>query len=211
MFSSLTSMEFFQRPLFLLGMPDASDLVNALIVIIIVFAVYGLVKASQRSLKVVHGHWHHMFETVPFAPTDFYTTLETGIKEKEIPGISFSQITHSEHWWFLSADRLYLRIKFREYKIDICAAPFAKESFFVSWWLGESGFRLWDYLVSIPVIGRLFTRRQKTLFELDTEIMFKELISRCVKETIEGLVETKGLRQLNAIDWREKGPELKYQ
>lgn len=195
----------FSSPVLLLSL-SSTDFFWFIIVCIFSGFTYGVMKASARSIKVVHGHWHHMFETIPFTSSEFYTALEKEINEKGIEGITFLTVTHSEGG-LLSANRQYLRVRFREYMMDICAAPFAKEAFFVSWWLGEAGFQLREVLISLPVIGKLFTKREKTFYEQDTEIMFKEITARCIKKTIEGLVEVKGVRQLETIDWREKNPK----
>lgn len=206
MTSMQTLLEFFQ-PIFLLSNSDVSAITNGALLLLLIFFVYGLIKASGRSIKVVHSHWHHRFETRPFEPVEFYDTLKKQIAENGIEGLSFSSITHSERG-LLSANRIYLRVTFRGYMMDICAAPFAKEGFFVSWWLGDAGFTFRDYLSSIPVIGRLFTRREKTFYELDTEIMFKETVAGCVKASIEGLTEAKGVRLSDITDWN--GTAIKF-
>lgn len=196
-------LEFFQ-PVFLFDIFDLfddTDSIGVLVGIIVILIIYGLIKANARSMKVVHSHWHHMFDSRPFTPEEFYQALEQEIMEREIDKAGLSRITHSEGGIVISASRTYLRVRFREYKIDICAAPFAKEAFFVSWWLGGEGLTFCDVLISIPFIGRLFSRREKTFYELDTEIMFKEMIAGCVKQTIEGLTQTKGLRMPEGIDW----------
>lgn len=199
--------ELFQQYLSLLDIFASSDITSTIIVIIIVFAVIALIQASSRSIKDVHSHWHHMFETIPFSPGEFYEMLERDISEKGIAGISFSKIKHSEGG-IISANRIYLRVKYKEYMMDICAAPFAKQEFFVSWWLGGDGFTLRDFLMNIPIIGGLFKRREKTFYEQDTEIMFKETVALCVKNTITSLVEVKGSRQIDIYDW--KGSNLQF-
>jgi hypothetical protein len=197
--------ELFQTT-FLLSMPDGDEITTALTLIVVGLIAYGAIKASKRSIRVVHSHWHHMFDSRPFLSKEFYEYLKNQISEKGIEGISFKGVTHSERG-ILSAQRVYLRINYREYMIDICAAPFAKDAFFVSWWLGDAGITFRDFLISIPVIGRLFNRREKTFYEQDTEIMFKEIVSGCVKDTIEKLTEEKGQR-INIADW--KGSDIKF-
>ena len=206
MISTQTLLDFLQ-PVFLIDMPDFSSILTVLGFLLFVLIVYGIIKASSRSIKVVHSHWHHMFDTRPFEPMEFYDILKKHIDENGIEGLSFSSVTHSERG-LLSAKRVYLRVTFREYMMDICAAPFAKEAFFVSWWLGDAGITLRDFLISIPVIGRLFSRREKTFYEHDTAIMFKETIARCVKDSIEGLTETKGIRLPDTMDWN--GTAIKF-
>jgi hypothetical protein len=206
MMISIYSLDFFQS-IFLIDLPDENKLTGIFIGLFFVFLIYALIKASSRSIKVVHSHWHHMFDTRPFTPLEFYESFKKKIDEKEIENISFASVTHSERG-MLSAKRIYLRVTYREYMMDICAAPFAKQDFFVSWWLGDAGFTFRDLLISIPVIGKLVSRREKTFYELDTEIMFKETVAKCVKETIEGLTETKGTRLTDMSDW--KGTAMQF-
>lgn len=207
MTSTQTLLGFLQ-PVFLLSHSDEELIKNILILLIVFFIIYGIIKANSRSIKVVHSHWHHMFETRSFTPEEFYEALQEDIAEKEVEKLLISRITHSEGGLVLSANRTYLRVKFREYIMDICAAPFAKEAFFVSWWLGDAGITFRDFLMCIPVIGRLFSRREKTFYEQDTAIMFKEMVASCVKDTIEQLTETKGVRLTDITDW--KGTAIQF-
>ncbi len=190
-----------QWPL-LLGFGGSFDLLDFLILFVVACGIYVLIRFPLRSIKEVDSHWHQMFDTRPFSPSEFYQTLEKRIVEKGIEGLAFSTITHSEGG-LLSGNRQYLRVTFKEYMMDICAAPFAKEAFFVSWWLGCTGDKLRKLLATIPGIGRFFNRREKTFYEQDTETMFKEIIADCVKESIEQLINEKGQRQIAIRDWRE--------
>lgn len=199
------------QPVFLFdefGSSDYSLIKNILILLLIIFIVYALIKVNSRSIKVVHSHWHQLFETRTFTPEEFYEALQSRIAEKEIEKLVITRVLHSEGGMVLSANRTYLRVKFREFMMDICAAPFAREEFFVSWWLGDAGFTFRDFLISIPVIGRLFTKREKTFYELDTEIMFKETVAKTVKETIEQFSEIKGVRLPDLSGW--KGTALQF-
>lgn len=199
MTSTTTLLEFFQ-PVFLLSNSDESAITNGALLLLVGFLVYGLIKATRRSIKVVHSHWHHLFDNRPFEPGEFYDSLKQALMEQGMEDVLFSTVTHAQGG-LVSTRRDYLRVQFRQYMVDISAAPFAKEAFFVSWWLGDAGFTLRDYLSSIPVIGRLFSRREKTFYELDTEIMFKETVAGCVRNTIEGLTQTKGVRMPDIRDW----------
>jgi hypothetical protein len=205
---SIQTLFGFVQSIFLFSNSEEELIKNILILLFIVLVVYGIIKANSRSIKVVHSHWHHMFETRSFTPEEFYEALQKDIAEKEVEKLLISRITHSEGGLVLSANRTYLRVKFREYMMDICAAPFAKEAFFVSWWLGDAGISFRDFLISIPVIGRLFNRREKTFYEQDTAIMFKEMVARSVKDTIEQLTETKGIRLTDMDDW--KGTAIQF-
>ena len=207
MSSIFSLLELFQ-PVFLLRISDEELLEGGILIFFFLLFVYALHKVSSRKIKVVHSHWHSMFETRSFTPEEFYTALQNDITKEGIEGLSISRTTYTEKAAWLSANRIYLRVKFRECMMDICAAPFAKEAFFVSWWLGDEGFNFRDVLISVPVAGRLFTRREKTFYEMDTETMFKETVAKCVKETIDQLTATKGMRLPDMHDW--KGTALQF-
>ncbi len=150
----------------------------------------------MAALSVILSHWYYNFEDLQLSSNDFYTSLETLLKERTYPGVSAKRVTHSEGGMF-SAGREYLQITRGDYVFDICAAPFGK-SFFISWWLGEKGSFLADLLARIPFIGAFLARKalQKTYFQIDTENMFREAISQALLSIIDAILEKKGLRVL---------------
>ncbi|MBL7722921.1 MAG: hypothetical protein JNK27_02180 [Chitinophagaceae bacterium] len=172
------------------------------LILIGVLALIIIAALRQKSpIKKVLSHWHHRFTSTPFSPQEFYDKVEANLKAKELDKLSVYRLTYSEGG-FLSPQRIYLRIQYKELIYDVCAAPYAKE-FFVSWWLGEADNPTYNFLIAIPFIGKLFEKRAKTFFEMDTEVMFKEAVTLCVKETINQLTETKGARKLTEDDWKE--------
>lgn len=170
------------------------------IIAVIILGLYSLIRGSMM-LKNVLSHWHHRFDEIPFSPQDFYTGVKDALKAKEMNHVSLYTVVYREGG-LLSPNREYLRVHYKNFLYDICAAPFAK-GFFVSWWLGETGNAFRDFFLNLPVVGKFFERRKKTFFELDTEVMFKEMVTSCVKETIEQLTKNKGIRQLSESDWKE--------
>lgn len=174
------------------------SIASYLILILVVLLIIAVFR-SKKPLQEVLSHWHHLFETVPFSSQEFYAAVEGEVKSKDVAGITFSRVNYAQGGMF-SASREYLRITFNEYAYDICAAPFGK-GYFVSWWMGELTNPDVTILSNIPFIGRYFKKRPKTFFELDTETMFKETISLCVKEVVEKLTSAKGIRQLTEAQW----------
>jgi hypothetical protein len=188
--------------IFLFSLPYEDEIGAAFGILTLLILIYMVIRIIRNmNIKNVHSHWHHMFDTRPITPLEFYQSLKKAINDKGIDKVYFESITHTEYGLF-SANREYLRVTYREYKVDICAAPFGKEAFFVSWWLGDAGTPIRDILVTIPWIGKLFLPREKTFFEQDTEIMFKEITATCVKETIEQMTSEKGTRITDNIDWK---------
>lgn len=147
---------------------------------------------------IIHSHWHRLFDT-PFQAMDFYQRVNQLLAEKGIKHVEVSNITYSQGG-LLSPNRQYLRIKYHDYVFDICAAPFGTQ-YFVSWWLGELGNPIRDFFINLPIIGKLFSRRKKTFYELDTEIMFKETVSYCVREIVDENRQSQGLRALADSEW----------
>lgn len=179
---------------------EGLTLIQKILIGFAVIGIYSLIKGAAM-LSTVLSHWHHRFDVIPFSPKEFYEGVENAMKEKEMNKVAMCRFSYAQGG-LLSPNREYLRIQYKTYVYDLCAAPFAK-GFFVSWWLGETGNAIRDFFINLPVVGKLFTRRKKTFFELDTEIMFKEMVTACVKETIEQLTKTKGIRNLNEADWKE--------
>lgn len=171
-----------------------------LIILLVLLIVYAILR-SQTVIQNILSHWHHHFDTAPFSSQEFYQGLATSISTKCMTHVTVSMTNYSQGG-LLSPRRDYLQIRYKDYVFNICAAPFAKE-YFVSWWLCELKDVSGDFFRRIPIIGLLFTKRRKTFFEIDTEIMFKETISSCIKETIEQLTEAKGLRKIADTEWKE--------
>jgi hypothetical protein len=171
-----------------------------LILLIAGMFIYSYLK-SVKMPETILSHWHHRFEIVPFSSQEFYQGVKEALAARALRHVSICGISYTQGG-FLSPRRDYLRIQYKEFIYDVCAAPFGKE-YFVSWWLGEVANPVDTFMMNIPFIGRYYKKRKKTFFELDTEIMFKETVSVCVKETIEQLTQTKGMRQLADADWKE--------
>jgi len=83
----------------------------------------------------VLSHWHHTFDETQFSIQDFYTLVEAGVKEREIPNVPFLRVTHNEKV-LLWRKREYLRVSRDEYLFDICVAPLGT-GVYVSWWFIE--------------------------------------------------------------------------
>jgi hypothetical protein len=152
-----------------------------LIVIILVLLIIYIIKKNER-IDIVSSADQQAFEGMRFSTQEFYALTETLIKEKEIPSLTLCRVEHQVGGLF-SGKRQYLRVKYKEYFFDICAAPFAMD-FFVSWRQGQ--------LQQIKVAKR----RYKTFYEQDTESMFKASVKLCLERAIQQITEAKGVRQI---------------
>ena len=98
------------------------------------------------------GNWHKLFGEFETSPTEFYASVEQGIRRRKIPDVLVSRVDWRESG-LTSAKRQYLRVTRGQYVFDICAAPFGT-GFFFSWWFaqgrpGALGSTLLVLLVSI--------------------------------------------------------------
>ena len=166
---------------------------------LLLLIVLKVIATSSKAMKVVNGHGHRLFDGQLSSPLEVYEALKVEIDKKAITGLAYSSINHREGG-VLSANRVYMRIAYRDNTFDICAAPFGNENFFVSWWLGDTSFGLLDALSN--VFRRNFQKRDKTLYEQDTEIVFKEMVLESVAEVMGKLMETKGMRKLEEPLWQ---------
>lgn len=168
-----------------------------LLLIIAIIVIWVLRKASKRN--VIVKHWYHLFEDLQTSSKDFYVSLETILKDMKVPDLTLKRVTHSERG-VLSDRREYLLISRGKHSYTVCAAPFGRAYFF-SWWQGEAedGSPL---LSLIPFIGTSLERlaSRKTYHQLDTEIMFQDVVHNIVLQLVNGITEPKGIRGLTDLE-----------
>ncbi len=113
----------------------------------------------QPLLKNLFSHWHKPFGDFQTSSEEFYRSVESGLKRRQIPKISISRVEWHEGG-VLSAKREYLRVTRQKLAFDCCAAPFGT-GFFFSWWLGEkrpSRVLCW-FLLALFAVLLFFVRR----------------------------------------------------
>lgn len=152
------------------------------------------------SASLPFAHWYHLIEGLQESSQQFYSNLEASIQKKQINKIKISRTVYKEGGIF-SAKREYLRVQWRQFIFDICAAPFGN-SFFVSWWLGEKPSEIQELFLLIPFLGPLIVRafRPTTYFRLDSSLMFQESIHLSILEILDQVIEVSGLRILSEVD-----------
>jgi len=174
-----------------------------MIPILIIIAIIVIIVVNKKNNPRVTNlsHWQHLFDEAQFSSQDFYAQVETGIKKREMPNVSFSRKNLSQGGIF-SSRREYLRISRNEYVFDICCAPFGTGSF-ISWWLGEKDE---DVVSKIPIINTLSgkDRVNKTYYQIDTESMFKSAVHAVVMATIDDISKAKGYRALSELERQPK-------
>ncbi len=150
-------------------------------------------------VSIPFSHWHNTIQGLEYSPKDFFSLLDSAIKNKKLKDIKVSRIKMSEGGVF-SANREYLRVTRKNLAFDICGAPFGN-GFFVSWWLGDMPSGLLAFLYRIPVISwfaYFFEKfvKPETYYTHDTRLMFQSLIHSAVINSIDGITEEKGLKAL---------------
>lgn len=100
-----------------------------------ILIIWVLYKNSLNLISSVSSAHQYSFEDMKFSTQEFYALLEMHVKEREITSVYLSRVEHRVAGIF-SGNRQYLRVQYKQYFFDICAAPFAKD-FFVSWRQGE--------------------------------------------------------------------------
>ena len=152
---------------------------STLLIVVVTAAIILYVLFKKRIDWVSDGK-AEVYENMQFSTQEFYSRTSELIKAKEYPDVVLSRVEHKVGG-ILSAKREYLRIEYKEYFFDICAAPFAND-FFVSWRQGI-----------LRQIG-VTRKRLKSFYEQDTESMFKLAIRQCLYQAMHEFAEEKGVR-----------------
>lgn len=155
------------------------------------------------------SHWYRLFDGMKHSPQAFYDVIEARIKEQQLPDTNFGRVTFRERG-LLSSRREYLRVMRGEMVFDICAAPFGKDAFFVSYWLGQiqAGGCSVGLLAAVPFIGSFVEKsiQPLTYFELDSALMFQETIHSIILAHVDELTAASGI---DPIPEHERKPTMK--
>lgn len=109
--------------------------------------------ASTASPDGVISHWSTLIENLQASPLQFYQSVETTLKRRQIPETENSRVEYLESG-LLSAKREYLRVTRGGLVFDICGAPFGT-GFFVSSWLTEAQISLNPLLKVLAILAML--------------------------------------------------------
>lgn len=176
------------------------------IFILYVILVFLLLKfIFSRALKNYHSRWNTLIDDFDFSTQEFYQLFKKELLSQGISGISTSDVSLHEGNIF-SPKRRYIRVRWKDYQYDICAAPFGN-GFFVSWWLFYKD-TLGQIIISkIPLIGKWLVKSLYpiTYYKIDTASMFMSYAQSSVLKVIDDITNNKGVRALNES---EKKPVL---
>ena len=126
------------------------------------------------------ARWMGKIDGSGTSPLEFYDLLKESICDSEIPNISVTYITRREGGW-LSAKRVYLRVRYRKLFFDI-GAFVAGHNLVVGWWLHKDMPGLADLLAEIPGLGFLLDRtlRTATYYSVDVMEHFQVVVHQAV-------------------------------
>ena len=166
------------------------------------YFIYGLILILlikylfNSLLKIYHSNWNHLINGFNFSSEEFYKRLKEELQSKGVKNISFRFVFLKEGSFF-SRSRTYLRVEWKEYQYDICAAPFGK-GFFISWWLLYKN-SIWELIVSkIPFVGKWLVRMwfPITYYKVDTASMFMTYCHNTVLKVMEDITKGQGIRAI---------------
>ena len=159
-----------------------------------------------KSKKEYHSNWNTLIDNFDFSTEEFYKHFKKELLSHGVSGITTSSVSLHEGS-LLSSRRRYIRVSWKDYQYDICAAPFG-EGFFISWWLLNKTSLLKILLTRIPYVGEWFVRRiyPITYYKIDTASMFMTYCQSSVLKVIDNITNDSGIRSLTE---NERKPILK--
>lgn len=166
--------------------------------ILYVFLLFLILKSIFRTtLNNHHSKWNTLIDGFSFSTQEFYKLLKEEILSNGINRVGVDQVSLTEGSLF-SSRRTYLRITWKDYQYDVCAAPFGK-GFFVSWWLIYKN-SIGEILISkIPFVGNWLVTKlyPVTYYKIDTASMFMSYAQASVLKVIDEITTNKGTRSLS--------------
>jgi hypothetical protein len=128
-------------------------------------------KIRRAVPDVIISHWHRLVVDLKASSIEFYSRLESVLRERQVPAMASRHFEWHEGGPF-SPKRRYLRFLRERTVFDVCAAPFGT-GFFVSWRLGAIRLKLnvagLLLLIALLVAGGAWANEQ---FHLQFYFMF---------------------------------------
>jgi hypothetical protein len=176
---------------------DDSEKIEVLIGIIlfaIMIAIFWKKKVDVSTNEV------NAFIDHRFSAQDFYSRLRELIEDRNMPDVKIGRVSFPISS-MLSDKREYLRVVRKDSVFDICAAPFGTGSF-VSYWFGEPRKTLKQlarrvavtYIKNPDVHQIIDSFNTKTRYQYDVDAIFRVWVKDCIKQAIEEMKESKGVR-----------------
>lgn len=174
----------------------------------LLYAILGIVLIKtliSQILKNYHSNWNTLLDGFNFSTQEFYSLLREELKKQGITDLTIKDVSLKEGSFF-SKRRRYLRIQWKEYQYDMCAAPFGK-GFFISWWLIYKNSTGAIIISKIPFVGKWLAKKWYpiTYYKVDTASMFMTHCHNAVLSVIDTITKESGIR----ISEQQKRPVLR--
>ncbi|MDO5969319.1 hypothetical protein Q4Q35_05825 [Flavivirga aquimarina] len=151
----------------------------------------------DKTLKNHHSNWNTLVDDFEYSTEEFYLKFKKDLLSHGISGITASDVSLHEGSIF-SQRRRYIRVEWKEYQYDICAAPFGR-GFFISWWLLYKNSIVKILISKIPFVGSWLAQKlyPVTYYRIDTASMFMTYAQSSVLKVIDDITKNKGVRALS--------------
>jgi hypothetical protein len=160
------------------------------------FLIFILKAFFRASLKKHHSRWNTLIDDFSFSSLEFYKLLKEELSAQGVNNIDIDNVKLKEGNIF-SSKRKYLRVTWKDYQYDICAAPFGK-GFFLSWWLLYKKSVIQLVICKIPFVGVWLENIlfPTTYYKIDTASMFMSYAQQSVLNVLDTIAVTKGSKML---------------
>ena len=169
-------------------------------ILFLLLVVLLIITFFSKSKESIHSNWNNLIDDFDFPTVKFYNLLTEELKSQGIDKIKIETVSLSEGGMF-SSNRKYLRLSWKEYQYNMCAAPFGK-GFFISWWLIMRQAPAEMVIEKIPIIGGWLVRKMYpiTYYKIDTASMFMTYAHQAVMNVIDQITKDKGTRPLSEFE-----------
>ena len=148
----------------------------------------------SRTKKEFHSHWNTLMPEFKYETKEFYKLLKSELLSKEIKGIKTSEVL-LRIGSSLTVCRLYLRVEWKNYRYDMCCAPFGDGLFLSSWLIYKTSFGQ-ILLGKIPFIGGYLSRKfyRVTYYKVDSASMFMTYCHNALLKVADDITKDSGTR-----------------
>lgn len=166
-------------------------MISFIVFLLVVILIVALLRTPQEEL---HSHWGQLLPDFKFSTKEFYKLLEEEMKNHEVKDVTFEKVNLKTGSIF-SSERWYLRIKWQDFRYDLCFAPFG-DGCFVSWWLVYETSEFEVIISKIPFIGSWlrYAFYRPTYYKIDTASMFMSYSQKSVLSVIDVITKETGIR-----------------
>lgn len=135
------------------------------------------------------ARWRAQLQDAACSPLDFLDLVQTAVEETLFPGFDFTYVVRREGS-FLSADRVYLRIRHDSMYFDV-SAFIAGRTLSVSYWLHEDPPGITDLFSEIPGIGAVLTHvlDRATYYRVDAIETMQHVVHDAILSVCDQLAE----------------------